>query len=596
MNRSSLPTNRTDPLCPPDSHPDGVPSEDARRIGALLDHVRGRGAAELLRAVLPPGVPDAVVDMVSRHCRFDHAALLVFPARLEPLLERLPDWGLRVTEVVPSTVVRDRVLERLGGRGESVAVSIVRCALVADDEEREVGRSLELFVLAAGPDERSDRLDRLRADERARNAETHFAFQVVEPTPVTMLDLHDLLASREDLVRDGGGFNPHNDTSVMYFRSPGDPDRDRWPRRVELMATGAHPEVLRRHAAPNTGAAATSSPHPDRVTREMLHLLTGAWVTQSIGVAARLGLADHLGDRARSTADLAEAVGADPDRLGRLLRLLAGHEILRTDPDGRYRLTDRGALLRTDRDGSLAALASLYGGLFFASYLGLEHTVRTGEDAFTHVHGRESFEHFAEHPDDARLFQRAMAFGSVVFDAVPGVLDVPPAATVVDVGGGNGELIARLLRANPTARAVLFEHAHVLAAARPILSVAEAKDRCDLVAGDFFIDPLPRGGDLYLLSRILHDWSDAECLTVLRALATAMPNAARLAVIERPIADPGGSVLPLRYDIQMMTNARGRERTVGEYRELLRAAGFELLDVRPLPLDMAVLTAGRRAA
>ncbi|MFI1583561.1 methyltransferase [Embleya sp. NPDC020630] len=576
--------------------PEYLSDPDADRIRALIDHVCGHGAADILRAALPPGVPDAVVDMVSRHCRFDHAALLVFPERLGDLLDRLPHWGLRTTEVVPSTVVRNRIAERLGLRAESVDVHIVRCSLPGDGVAACEGRNLELFAVAPVP---GADFARLRAEERVRNGETHFAFRVVEPTPVTLLDLHDLLVSRDEVLRDGGGFNPHEDTFVLYFRSTGEPASDRWPRRLEILATGSYPEVLRRHAAPNpasgrAGSPAHEDPPREDPTREMLHLVTGAWVTQAIGVAARLGLADRLGDGSRSVAELAEAAGAEPDRLGRLMRLLAGHGVLRVEADGHYRLTERGALLRTDRDGSLAALADLYSGLFFTSYLGLEHTVRTGEDAFTRVHGRESFEYFAEHPDEARLFREAMAFGTIVFDAVPAALDLPPAATVVDVGGGDGELLLRVLREHPTACGVLFERGHVVDAARELLAASVAEDRCDLVVGDFFTDPLPGGGDVYLLARILHDWADAECLVVLRALARAMPVDARLAIVERPIVEAGGSVLPLRFDIQMMTNARGRERTVAEYRALLAEGGFELLDLRPLPLDMAVLTARPR--
>nr|WP_237535061.1 methyltransferase [Streptomyces sp. SID3343] len=274
--------------------------------------------------------------------------------------------------------------------------------------------------------------------------------------------------------------------------------------------------------------------------------------------------------------------------------MLAGHGVLRVEADGAYGLTARGELLRTNVDGSLNALAAIYSGLFFESYLGLEHTVRTGEDAFRHVHGEDSFDYFAAHPDVARLFERAMAFGAVVFDAVPGVLDIAPKAVVVDVGGGNGELLARVLRTVPDAHGVLFERAHVVDAAGETLKAAGCADRCDLIAGDFFVDALPANADLYLLSRILHDWEDAECATILRRLAEAVPADATVAIVERPIVEAGGSTLPLRYDIQMMTNARGRERSVEEYRALLSAAGFELSDVRPLPLDMAVLTARPR--
>jgi len=323
----------------------------------------------------------------------------------------------------------------------------------------------------------------------------------------------------------------------------------------------------------------------------MLDLLTGAWITQAVSVAARLGLADMISRGTATVADLATATRADEDRLGRLVRLLAGHGVLRIDERGAIQLTERGELLRTDIEGSINALADLYGGLFFKSFLGLEHAIRTGESAFTHVFGQESFDYFARHPDAARLFERAMAFGRSVFRALPDVIDLSAAEVVIDIGGGDGHLMASLLRSAPHLRGVVFDRPHVIDAARDTLAAQGCASRCEVVGGDFLVDPLPAGGDIYILSRILHDWDDPRCLSLLTALRAAIPDTARLAVLERPITDAAISPLPLRYDIQMMTNADGRERTTDEYRALLAQAGFELYDERGLALDMAVMLA-----
>ena len=327
----------------------------------------------------------------------------------------------------------------------------------------------------------------------------------------------------------------------------------------------------------------------DEAARKLLGLMTGAWATQALHTAAELRIADHLRDGAKSASELATLAGADRDSLERLLRYLASLGVVHEE-DEAFRLGEGGQLLRTDVPGSLHAVALLYGGLFYESFGALHHAVRTGERAFDHVFGSRLFDYLAEHPDEARTFDRAMAAGSSFFASVPEAVDFSSSEVVVDVGGGVGELLGRILSAHRHLHGVLIERPHVLDEARRRLSALGCLDRCRLVEGDFR-QSVPPGGDTYLLARILQDWPDEQCRAILANCRGSMEEGNRLLVIERPIPSDGAPSLARSWDLHMMANVGGRERTHDDYRALLATAGFDLAESRPLPLDMEVLVA-----
>jgi O-methyltransferase domain/Dimerisation domain len=324
--------------------------------------------------------------------------------------------------------------------------------------------------------------------------------------------------------------------------------------------------------------------------RELLELLVGPFRAYAIYAAAKLGIADRLADGPRTSVELAEEVGADPDSLGRLLRLLAGLGIVTGDGD-RLGLTSRGELL-SRRPGSMRDLAICYGEQFYPPLAQLPHSVRTGEPGFPRVFGKPWINHYAEHPEAARLFDGAMAAGSAFFAELPRVFDFTRARTVVDIGGGNGALLAAVLAAHPDLTGIVLEVPHVVQATGDWLRRHGLADRCQVISGDFFAS-VPPGGDVYLLSRILHDWEDERCMALLNNCRRAMDPASELLIIERVIPARGHPPsLALEWDIHMLANTGGRERTEAEYHTLLDRSGLQLRSLRPLPLDMSVIVAG----
>jgi hypothetical protein len=174
------------------------------------------------------------------------------------------------------------------------------------------------------------------------------------------------------------------------------------------------------------------------------------------------------------------------------------------------------------------------------------------------------------------------------------IVDFSLASTVVDVGGGNGELLVRILRAAPQVHGVLLERPPALEAARSTMTRAGCVDRCEFVAGDFTV-AVPPGGDIYVLSRVLHDWDDDRCRVILRRCAEAMPEHAALLIVERLLPEDGSPSLATPWDIHMLCNVGGRERTAGHYARLLAAADLQVTDRFTLPLDVAVLFAAKAA-
>jgi SAM-dependent methyltransferase len=324
--------------------------------------------------------------------------------------------------------------------------------------------------------------------------------------------------------------------------------------------------------------------------RELLELLVGPFRAYAIYAAAKLGIADRLADGPQTSAELAQQVGADADSLGRLLRLLAGLGIVTSGDGRRFGLTPRGELLSSG-PGSMRDLAICYGEQLYRPLAQLPHSVRTGEPGFPRVFGKPWLDYYADHPDAARRFDGAMAAGSAFFAELPEVYDFSHARTVVDIGGGNGALLAAILAAHPHLTGIVLELPHVVHATRDWLRRHRLADRCQAIGGDFFAS-VPPAGDVYLLSRILHDWEDERCLALLSTCRQAMRPGSELLIVERVIPAGGQPSLALEWDIHMLVNTGGRERTEAEYHALLHRSDFQLRSLRPLPLDLSVLVAG----
>ncbi|MCB5167657.1 methyltransferase [Streptomyces bambusae] len=587
----------TTPTAPPTSTPTATatatatathaPSpDDADRLAAAVDFVRSQDTTTLLRLLLPDLDAPELRALADR-CRFAHAALLLFPPDAAALRGQLTACGLDpAAPAQPSVVVRDRLALRHQRDAAALDVRILRPEVPCADGERRV---VEVFTLTVPPG--SD-LASVAAHERAADHEAHLAFEVVRPDPLVLRGLCATFA-RHGALADGGGYNPHEDGTVFYFTAPADSKAGH--RRVELYASGDHRGVL----APHLDAYRSRQP-----AETLLRLMTGAWTTQALAACAQLRLPEAMaapaGGGEHPTAHgvdaLAHAVDADPQNLATLLRYLAMLGVVDQQPEG-FRLTALGALLRADSPGSMRPLALMYGGAFYQSFALLAHAVRTGQTGFEQLFGENHFDYFARHPELAERFDQSMAASSRMFEPLPAHPVIaaagagPGRRTVVDVAGGTGELLGRILAARPHLDGVLLERAHVVQAARRHLDAAGVGARCSYRVGDFA--DVPAGGDVYVLSRVLHDWDDDRCRDILRHCARAMPAHADLLIVERLLPADGSPSLATAWDLHMMCNVGGRERRASHYAGLLDQAGLHLVGHSPLPLDAHVLHARR---
>jgi len=313
---------------------------------------------------------------------------------------------------------------------------------------------------------------------------------------------------------------------------------------------------------------------------ELKRLINAHQLSQVICVAAELGIADLLADGPRTSGDLASATRTNEDALYRLLRALASVGILFEEPGRLFGLTEFGGPLRSDAPDSVAAIAAHVGRPYVReAWSALGEAVRTGENAFRLVHGMSNWEYRAERPDENAIFDRYIAENTrhgakALLDAY----DFGRFSTIVDVGGGNGTLLAALRAEHPSLRGVLFDQPHVVAG-------LELGDGIDVVAGSFF-ESVPDGGDAYVLKWILHDWEDEESVAILR---TVCRTGGTLLVIERLVAPPNEGPETKLTDLNMLVGPGGRERTLDEYRALFEAAGYRLVSVTATAGNLFVL-------
>lgn len=321
----------------------------------------------------------------------------------------------------------------------------------------------------------------------------------------------------------------------------------------------------------------------------LLQLTTGAWITQAVYVAAKLGIADLLKDGPKSCDELARSSQANPGTLRRVLRLLASMGVFTETSESTFGLTPMADFLRSDNPQSMRAWATMMGSDWHWKIWGeLLYGAQTGQPAFDHVHGIRPFEYFSQRPEVAGLFNHAMAsISSSEIGAILAAYDFSKVKKIVDVAGGNGSLLRPLLQQNKQASGVLFDLPHVTDTAKEPIEKEGLIGRLDIVGGSFF-QTVPTGGDLYLLKHILHDFDDKEALAILQNCRRSMAPGSKLLTIEMIIPRGNEPSFGKMVDLEMMLIG-GVERTESEYRKLLAEAGFKATTIVPTTSPVSLI-------
>ena len=329
----------------------------------------------------------------------------------------------------------------------------------------------------------------------------------------------------------------------------------------------------------------------------MLQFLGGIRVARSIYVAAELGIADLLADGAKSVEELAQATDTHGPSLYRVLRSLAAFGIFAEDEAGRFTLTATAEFLQTHFPDSVRASVRLFGKDWHWQVWGnLYESVETGESAFHQLHGMEFFDYCEQNPEFTKVSGESKT--SISARASASLLanyDFSSMSKVVDIAvmGGYGNTLVSLLTANPTVRGVLFDIQPVIAEAQPTIEAAGLSDRCELIAGHC-LNSVPSGGDAYILMFVVHNWDDERAIKILKNCHTAMAENGRLVIVEMIMPKGNEPFVGKLIDLEsLLITPGGYERTEEQYRLLLEAAGFKVVQTIPTQTANSIIEAVR---
>ncbi|NOX84481.1 MAG: methyltransferase [Chlorobi bacterium] len=326
---------------------------------------------------------------------------------------------------------------------------------------------------------------------------------------------------------------------------------------------------------------------------QILSLAGGTMGSQALYAAARLGIADLLKDGPKSVDDLAKKTKTNADALHRLLRALASIGVFKETSGKVFELTTAAEALQNDHPQSVRPFVLLMGDPIWRNPWGdIMYSIKTGENAFNHVFGKNFFDYLGEHEELSELFSNWMTKASNMnCPAIAAAYPFNRFGKVVDIGGGQGALLAHILKKYPTVNGVLFDLPKVVEDASEIDD--NIASRCEIVGGSFF-DSVPAGGDLYIMQQIIHDWEDELAVQILSNCRDVMTDDARILVIDAVIKPGNGRDVNKFIDLQMLLiNKGGRERTEQEFRQLFEKAGLKLLKIIPTA-SMFSIVEGRK--
>ena len=338
------------------------------------------------------------------------------------------------------------------------------------------------------------------------------------------------------------------------------------------------------------GAAVTAEAPPAHV--QLVQMAMGHWISRIVHLAAELGIADHLAHGPRSAEDLAGPTNTSAVPLYRFLRALSNLGILTEGADRRFGLTPLGEAMKQGAPGSArASILTIASDWWIRGFGELRHSLETGQPGFEKFLGMPIFEYFARNPGLASLFSETMiGIHGQEPAAIAAAYDFAGVKTLADIGGATGFLLATVLAAHPGMKGILFDLAHVVQDAPALLAARGVADRVTIVPGSFF-ETIPAGADAYLLSHIIHDWSEPQCLTILGHCRQAMSPSAKLLLIEMVLPEGDEPHPGKMLDVMMLVGPGGQERTAKDYGALLAKAGFRLTRVVPTASAVSVVEA-----
>lgn len=319
----------------------------------------------------------------------------------------------------------------------------------------------------------------------------------------------------------------------------------------------------------------------------VLDLIQGMWVAKAVGTFAQLEIADAMSKKPVSYRKIAGLVQVDESALYRLLRALSSCGIVKEHRMGEFSLTAQGECLREDHPNSMKYMSIWQSQYNWSNWGELAYCVKQGKNAVEKVHGVKTFEFLNRDPGRANAFNKAMInISKMEADSVLGAFDFSIYPLVADIGGGLGGLLDSILGANKRLNGIVFDLPEVIENAEAIK--IKYLNRVSLKSGSFF-EPIKLKADLFVLKHILHDWSDEECVKILRNLKQSMTKDSRLMILETIVPDPQIPHFAKYLDLEMLVVTTGKERTKREFQTLLSSAGFEVEKIVPTISPVSII-------
>lgn len=321
-------------------------------------------------------------------------------------------------------------------------------------------------------------------------------------------------------------------------------------------------------------------------------MATACWVSRLVAIAAEIKLADHFAGGPKTAADLAGPTGTHARTLHRYMRSLANFGLLTHVEGEAFALTELGQALRSDAPGGArSTILAMAGPWEWKAWGEFRHSLETGNTAFDKAFGMPLFDYLAQHPAEAAQFSEAMVgIHGAEPPAVAEAYDFSGGGVIIDVGGATGNMLGHILKRHPQPRGVLFDRPHVVTEAPALLDAHGVSQRVTIEHGNFF-EGVPAGGDYYILSHIIHDWNEEQCLTILGHVRKAMKPGSKLLIVEFVLPEGNTPHFGKLADMVMLAIPGGEERTAAEYDVLLKKAGMRMTRVVPTKSDVSIVEA-----
>jgi O-methyltransferase domain/Dimerisation domain len=357
----------------------------------------------------------------------------------------------------------------------------------------------------------------------------------------------------------------------------------------QFFANGNSSRPTRANATAEIPWSQTFSQQPPL----LFQMASAYWVSQAIYAAAKLGIADVLNDGRKSVDELANAIEADANSLRRLLRVLSMLNVCQITKSEEFELTALGKALQSGVAGSLRAIVLTLGELHYKAWGHLCESVQTGHPGFCSVFGSPMFDFLEKNSNSGEIFNLAMTdFSAFVAHALLLSYDFSGIKSLVDVGGGCGKLLTSILEVYPSLQGVILDLPGVVDAACERIRSHACRDRCSAISGNFF-QSIPRGGDLYLLSGVIHDWDDEAAELILKNCRNSMRPQSKVLAVECIVPEGDEPSFSKLLDLNMMVMTGGRERTEREFRELFGRSGLSITKVVSTPSPLRIIEAVR---